>query len=199
MCMLEKFFCFELQTAGVIIGWVATTKSLLSLVMSTLTYAYIPEKINETIWFINNITNQSDPDAGNFIETSTTVVQGLSVAFIALMAIDFIASVLLLYGTIQGKRLMMLPWLIENGFTLMYTILISFIFLVAIFSNTDALGVNGCIFFTILICLSCGFSAYCWSAVYSLYHWFAEVNTQRARLLGTGKPGYPVYQTYERV
>lgn len=52
---------------------------------------------------INNVTNQTDPDAGGYIQTSTNVVDGLVVALIALMAIDFIASILMLYGTIQVK------------------------------------------------------------------------------------------------
>lgn len=64
----------------------------------------IPDYINRTIIVINNITNQTDPDAGDLINTSTSVVEGLSVAFIALMAIDFFSSLLLLIGTIQVRK-----------------------------------------------------------------------------------------------
>uniref|UniRef100_A0A336LSP2 CSON002682 protein n=1 Tax=Culicoides sonorensis TaxID=179676 RepID=A0A336LSP2_CULSO len=201
MCMLERFFCFELQTAGVILGWFATTKSLLSLITATFGYSYIPGLVNQTIIVINNVTNQTDPDAGGYIETSTNVVEGLAVALIALMAIDFIASILLLYGTIQGNRLMLLPWLIENGFGLMYTILVTVILTLAVASNPDQNSPGASVFMGIILCIPLGFSIYCWSAVYSLYHWFAEVDTQRARLLGPmgGKAMHPAYQTYERV
>lgn len=67
------------------------------------TDSYIPGLVNQTIVVINNVTNQTDPDAGGYIQTSTNVVDGLVVALIALMAIDFIASILMLYGTIQVK------------------------------------------------------------------------------------------------
>lgn len=148
---------------------------------------------------INNVTNQSIPDSG-FIGTSTDIVQGLSIAFIALCAIDFIASVLLLYGSIQGKRLLLLPWLIENGFGLLYSVLTAIVVIYAVASGQK--GTAGLsIFFVLSMLLPVLFSAYIWSAVYSLYNWLAEVDTQRTRLLGppTGKSPYTVYQTYERV
>ncbi|XP_063697494.1 uncharacterized protein LOC134828446 [Culicoides brevitarsis] len=199
MCMLERFFCFELQTAGVILGWFATTKSLLSLITATFGYSYIPGLVNQTIVVINNVTNQTNPDAGGYIQTSTNVVDGLVVALIALMAIDFIASILLLIGTIQGKRLMLLPWLIENGFGLMYTILVVVIITLAVASNPDQPSGSAAVFIGMTLFVPLAFSIYCWSAVYSLYHWFAEVDTQRARLLGPAQAKHPAYQTYERV
>lgn len=148
---------------------------------------------------INNITNETIPDSG-FIGTSADIVQGLTIAFIALCAIDFIASVLLLYGSIQGKRLLLLPWLIENGFGLFYSILTSIVVVYAM-SVGDKVTAGSTVGLLISIFLPVLFSAYIWSAVYSLYNWLAEVDTQRARLLGPpiGKSPYTVYQTYERV
>jgi len=198
--MLESFFCFELQTAGVILGWLATVKSLLYLIVTSFTYSYIPEYINATINEVNNITNQTIPADEGLIGTSATVLQGLAVAFIALTAIDFISSVLLLYGTVQGKRLMLLPWLIENGFQLFYTILSTIIVIFAVSTaNPERVGVSGGMFMFVIFFIPILFSLYCWSAVYSLYHWLAEVDTQRARLLGPRSKGYGAYQTYERV
>lgn len=199
MCMLENFLCFELQTAGVIIGWLVTVKSLFALIATTFIYSYIPGYINGTIVVINNITNQTDTDAG-YIGTSTSIVQGLTIAFIALTAIDFVASVLLLYGSMHGKRLLLLPWLIENGFGLMYSILTAVIITIAIASNSEKFGTGHVIFTLITVLVPVLFSAYVWSAVYSLYNWLAIVDTQRTRLLGNqGKSAYTVYQTYERV
>lgn len=159
--------------------------------------SYIPGFINGTIIVVNNITNQTDADSG-YIGTSTGIVEGLTVAFIALCAIDFIASVLLLYGSIQGKRLLLLPWLIENGFGLLYSILTTIIVVIAIASN-EKMASGSAVLTFISIVVPVLFSAYIWSAVYSLYNWLAEVDTQRARLLGPGKSPYTIYQTYERV
>lgn len=162
--------------------------------------SYIPGYINATINEVNNITNQTIPSDEGLIGTSATILQGLAVAFIALTAIDFITSVLLLYGTIQGKRLLLLPWLIENGFQLLYSILSSIIVIFAVAtSNPQSVGTAGGIFMMIAFFIPILFSLYCWSAVYSLYHWLAEVDTQRARLLGPRAKTYSAYQTYERV
>lgn len=101
---------------------------------------------------------------------------------------------------LQGKRLMLLPWLIENGFGLMYTILVVVIITLAVASNPDQPSGSAAIFLGLTLFVPLAFSIYCWSAVYSLYHWFSEVDTQRARLLGPqGKTPHPAYQTYERV
>jgi len=198
--MLDTFLCFELQTAGVILGWLATVKSLLYLIVTSFTYSYIPGYINGTINDLNNITNATVPDAG-YINTSATIVQGLAVAFIALTAVDFIASVLLLYGTVQSKRLLLLPWLVENGFQLLYSILSTIIIVFAVASNTEDIGWSGGVFMFLACFVPIAFSLYCWSAVYSLYHWLAEVDSQRARLLGANgnKAIFGGYQTYDRV
>lgn len=95
---------------------------------------------------------------------------------------------------------MLLPWLIENGFGLMYTILVVVIITLAVASNPDQPSGSAAVFIGLVMFVPLAFSIYCWSAVYSLYHWFAEVDTQRARLLGPGgRTSHPAYQTYERV
>lgn len=160
--------------------------------------SYIPGFINGTIIVVDNITNHTEADTG-YIGTSTSIVQGLTVAFIALSAIDFIAAILLLYGSIHGKRLLLLPWLIENGFGLLYSILTAVIVVIAVASHNDKFGTGSVIFYVISVLVPVLFSAYVWSAVYSLYNWLAEVDTQRQRLLGpAGKSSYNVYQTYNR-
>ncbi|XP_011188536.1 uncharacterized protein LOC105215989 [Zeugodacus cucurbitae] len=182
--MLNKYFCFRLETAAMIIGWFETIGSLLSVLLFGFCLGYVDDIVKQIIDKAQE-NDQPNPD-----EIRHVLVIGF-VFFIVLSAINLFASICLLLGTIKERHLLLLPWLLNSLVSLLfcfiyYTLLIDYV----ISRDISFSSVFGSI---LPIILGLVLKIYTWLAMYSLFKNIRNNREQREQLLRPTGGLYPSY------
>ena len=179
--MLGSFCGIRLNTAGVIIGWIGAVLSLLTIVLISLALGYLDE-------LVKSIVEQANDPNFDAATARTVLLIGLCI-YLTTNAINLVASALLVAGTVKERHLLLVPWLLNAGFSL----LLSCIYFVGILTTSAP-------FASMLPSLIFGgiglvFNFYIWYAIYSLYKQIQATRDQQQRLIPATSAGasYPSY------
>ncbi|XP_034479491.1 uncharacterized protein LOC117785526 [Drosophila innubila] len=114
--MMNKMFFMRLNTAGVVIGWLGLLGSfVLTCVLSAiLGYSDVIAKS-----FVEKM-EVTDPNAYEEIHMFLVVVCSV---YLAINVLNLLASGMLVLGTMKERHLMLLPWLINAGLSMLVNIL----------------------------------------------------------------------------
>ncbi|XP_054736503.1 uncharacterized protein LOC129243482 [Anastrepha obliqua] len=179
--MMQKFFCFRLETAATIIGWLGSVGSLIAVVVLGLCLGYIDD-IVEKVMESAPVNEKLDP---NRIRTILTVA---FVAFLVLNAINMFASVCLILGTIKQRHLLLLPWLLNTGISLLFAVT----YYVLLIVDAVQISFSSNIGLIIFVSLNLALNIYIWLAVYSHFKNIRNNSEQRQQLLPP-RDAYPSY------
>jgi len=186
MVLVRKFFCLELLTTGLVIGWFGLIESISSCVSGIVMLENIDVYLNGT-----TIDDKQNLDPA----VVRSILINLIGTNIALNIIDIVASGLLIAGTVKRNRLLLVPWLINSGLSLFLVAIAAVIFVVLVLA-TNQIPLVSSIFVIVACFITFSFYAYTWIAIYSLYELFrrGEPASEYSRLIGEGgSPGNPVY------
>ncbi|CAD7012290.1 uncharacterized protein LOC101454486 [Ceratitis capitata] len=180
--MLKKFFCFRLETAAMIIGWVETIGSFLSILLFGFCLGYVDEIVKQIIESAP-ADEQLNPD-----EIRKVLIVGF-VAFIVLSAINLVASVCLLLGTIKERHLLILPWLFNSLISLLF----GFIYYIILVAGSLSISFSSGIGTLLSISISLALHIYTWLAMYSHFKNIRNNRDQQEQLLRPAGGAYPSY------
>jgi len=176
--LLEKYFCFELLTTGLIIGWLGLAESLVSSVTG--------------IVMLENIDTYFDPAKYPDIDVKTAraLFVNLIGTAIALNILNVLACGLLIIGTVKRNHLLVIPWLVKNALSLATLCLLQCILVVLLFTSKDTAVVFGII--ALVIVVLC-FYTYTWLSIFSLYHHLRRGNGEYRPLISGNTTTGPIY------
>ncbi|XP_055323972.1 uncharacterized protein LOC129578824 [Sitodiplosis mosellana] len=182
--MVRKFFCFDLYTTGLLIGWLGLAESITSCIFSILMLENV-----DTI-----ITTKDFPDV-DIVALRKSVVTILG-TYIAFNVIDLLASGLLIAGTVKRNRLLIIPWLINSFISLLFNaIAIGFTFYHL--WETNATNYTAIIPFAVAGGIIFAIYVYAYLAIYGLYEDIRRIapNSEYSSLINNQNNGtvYPIY------
>uniref|UniRef100_A0A1L8D8S2 Uncharacterized protein n=1 Tax=Nyssomyia neivai TaxID=330878 RepID=A0A1L8D8S2_9DIPT len=179
--------CFSLKTGGVILGWIGAVSSFIAALVCII-----------AICNVDTIVNAVKEHAGEENiepETLKSILQIVLGVYIALSLIGLISASLLVAGSVQRNRYLILPWLITSGMSLVLGLLVS-IFQVCGYMSQDV----GAGFFSLfIIAIAYGLELYLWIAIFSLFQQLREEESSgvgAAHLIYKAPPatdGLPAY------
>ncbi|XP_022226096.1 uncharacterized protein LOC111076568 [Drosophila obscura] len=111
--MLTKVCGMRLNTYGMVVGWLGVIWSFLAVILLGTALGFVDE-IAEEVAKSNQKMSVS--------QIRTVLVIAFSV-FLALKVINLLSSSLLVMGTVKERHLLLLPWLINSGIALFFTII----------------------------------------------------------------------------
>jgi hypothetical protein len=185
--VLDSFFCFSLHTGTVVLGWFGFTSAFLSIIGWSMNFNNIDEYIKRTF----NGTDLPDPD--KMTPQDLDFLRDAAVASIAIMigfyVIECIASLFIVVGASNNKRLYLVPWLIERACQLLFFTVMVIIFALFFITNVKTFAVSLSV--VIIGGLIFIFHLYCFLCVYSLYHLILEMEQHQPLLApGISNPNY---------
>lgn len=195
MVLLNKCcFCAQLQTGGVILGWLGIISSVFSIIMSIFGLTFMEE-------VISTITANSETEPDQATRDKIAAIYVFLVASTVLLNIVILASsICLLTGAMKRKRLLLVPWLVCESIAIFFLAICLIGHFAAIFMVVD---VTDQVFSFILTGVMLAIEIYLWLCVYSLFHQIREeegsvfygASTQRAEVKHDTKDGLPPYTT----
>ncbi|XP_055858786.1 uncharacterized protein LOC129921124 [Episyrphus balteatus] len=191
MFTVERLCCLRLNTAGVVVGWVCGILSLFYIVL----YALLISNLDEIIKYI--VEQGGSPAEKLDPSTVRSVVIAIVAIALTICVVNLISSVLLVAGTIQERHMMLVPWLINNGFALSLSVLNLIYFIVSCIHVGKSFGM---IFgMTLGLLIPIAIQYYIWTAIYSLFR-VIRSSRERQQLIPptTGAAG-TAYPSYTRI
>ncbi|XP_017472854.1 PREDICTED: uncharacterized protein LOC108363856 [Rhagoletis zephyria] len=180
--MVQQFFCFRLETAAMIIGWLGAVGSVISVVVFGFCLGYLDEIVQKIIESAPENT-KLDPDQ---IRTILTVA---FVIFLILNAINMFASICLILGTMKQRHLLLLPWLLNTGIALLFAATYYVLLVVEAVQMSYSSNIGLIIFASINLALD----IYVWLAIYSHFKNIRNNREQQERLIPPAGGVYPSY------
>ncbi|XP_037930606.1 uncharacterized protein LOC119665456, partial [Teleopsis dalmanni] len=138
---------------------------------------------------IDHLNDTSIPEER--IHSGIVIISSL---YVTINAINLIASILLIFGTIKERHLLLLPWLINSGVSLFFnglyfiTILVLGISVGSAFSSVAVSIISGGI--------SLALQIFIWYGMYSLFKQIQCGRDQRQYLLHHNRASYPSYTNF---
>jgi hypothetical protein len=186
--LLDGFFCFSLYTGAVLLGWLGFASSLFSIIGWSMSFNNIDGFIKEL-----NITNGKSPDDWN--DDDIDFMRKMAVSIISMLigfyVIEALASLFLIQGASNNKRLYLVPWMIERATQLIfYTVLwLSIGFYLLTSTQTIAYSLMTLIFGGVTLI----FNLYCFMCVYSLFALMRDAEEYRSLINGRQQSQPPNY------
>jgi len=184
---LDKFFCFSLYTGSVLLGWLGFVSAFFSIIGWSMSFNNIDGFIKEL-----NITNGKNPDDWN--EADIDFMRNMAITIISMLigfyVIEALASLFLIHGASNSKRLFLVPWMIERATQLIFYTALWMTFGFYFFTSSHTMWVS--IITTILGGISLFFNFYCFMCVYSLFVLMRDAEEYQ-RLIGAQQGRPPTY------
>jgi len=186
--LFDGFFCFSLHTGSVLLGWLGFVSSFFSIIGWSMSFNNIDGFIKEL-----NITNGKNPDDWN--EDEIEFMRRMAVSIICMLigfyVIEALASLFLIHGASNNKRLYLVPWMIERATQLIfYTVLwLSIGFYLLTSPQTIAYSLITLIFGGVSLI----FNLYCFMCVYSLFALMRDAEEYRRLISGQPQAQPPNY------
>jgi len=164
MMTLDGFFCFSLHTGSVLLGWLGFVSSFFQIIGWSMSFNNIDGFIKDF-----NITNGKNPSDWN--EADLDFMRMVAITIISMLigfyVIEALASLFLIHGASNNKRLFLMPWLIERASQLVFYIVLLLGIGFYFFTSPQTIGYSlvAIIFGGITLC----FNLYCFMCVYSLF------------------------------
>lgn len=149
----------RLNTAGVVIGWLGLVGSFILTIVLSVVLGYsdmIVKQIMENM-------KETDPKAYDGIHMMLVV--GCSI-YLGIVVLNLLASGLLILGTIKERHLMLLPWLINSGISLVMSIIFNFVGLITALSSGMPLELIPSVMIAVL---TLALQIYIFYGIYSLF------------------------------
>ncbi|KAH8307567.1 hypothetical protein KR044_003009 [Drosophila immigrans] len=152
--LLEKFCCFRLHTAGMVLGWLGVAGALMPLIISVCAIGFA-DKIADAMTGAPNDPNQH--------EKARSMIVILGTIYLCGAIIRGVVCGLLIFGTMKNRHLMLLPWLMLHGIGLALNALSLLASGLAMFASIQN------IFAFFISILSFALYYYIYLGIYSLY------------------------------
>jgi len=182
--MVQKFFCFDLYTTGLLIGWLGLAESITSCIFSIL----MLENVDTMI------TPKDFPDV-DIVQFRKSVVTILGM-YIAFNMIDLLASGLLITGTVKRNRLLIIPWLINSFISLLFNA-VAIGFALSQVATSESTNYTAVISFAVAAGIIFAIYVYAYLAIYGLYEDIRRItpNSEYSSLIDNRNNGtaYPIY------
>ncbi|XP_031618156.1 uncharacterized protein LOC116337618 [Contarinia nasturtii] len=183
--MVQKFFCFDLYTTGLLIGWLGLAESITSCIFSILMIENIDSLVTP-----KNFPNEDI----NSLRHSFVIVLGTYIAF---NIIDLLASGLLIAGTVKRNRLLVIPWLINTFISLAFNAIAAATSLYLTITSQHMDNITSTLPFIVAGIIIFGIYVYAYLAIYSLYDDIrrSSPNSEYSSLINNRNSvaTYPVY------
>lgn len=114
--ILQGFFCFSLHTGTVILGWLGFISAFFSIIGWSLSF----NNIDGMIKSLNITDKQPDdwtPQDIEFMHNAAIFIISMLIGF---YVIEALASLFLVHGAAQNKRMFLVPWMLERSIQLIY-------------------------------------------------------------------------------
>ncbi|KAH8275651.1 hypothetical protein KR026_012024 [Drosophila bipectinata] len=164
--MLQGVCCMNLNTYGMVIGWLGAISSLIGTIILSVALGFTDHLIHRPIY------DPYDPyDSYSSKETALAVlpVAALSVLLV-FKVINLLSSVLLIVGTVKQRHLLLLPWMINSS---VFLVIASFAHMAMCIG---LMNTNGAFPQALLpIMLMGSFLALGWYLYYGIYSLFKQI------------------------
>ncbi|XP_063698092.1 uncharacterized protein LOC134829029 [Culicoides brevitarsis] len=178
MVSLPKKCCFycELQTGGVILGWIGVATAVFSVILAMIGIAFLQElseALNE--YPHENITDHHPPSvyphtvAGSFLFV-------MLISFIILNLVALAASICLIMGSIKNKHMLLIPWMVSEMGSIIILALGFIVDLISI--DVEGVPVSEKVLGFVATLSVLVLDIYLWLCIYALYKKIKHETTQ---------------------
>ncbi|XP_030387162.1 uncharacterized protein LOC115633816 [Scaptodrosophila lebanonensis] len=183
--MLNKCCFMRLHTAGMVIGWVGIVGSFISVIVLSVVLANVDELVKAIV--------DHDPNVnGAGIRTGVVVFCSIALAF---AIINLLSSTMLVVGTVKERHLMLVPWLVNSGAALFFSVIQNITVWIMMISNSAP--VSEILPYFLFAGLALAFQFYIYYGIYSLFKHIQAGGDQQSPLIrpvpqqsGTTYPSY---------
>ncbi|KAL5288409.1 hypothetical protein ACFFRR_008943 [Megaselia abdita] len=170
----EKFCCFKLETAAIVIGTIQGIVGILGIIFTSIGLY----RKDELARYMNQVYNVSANDSSFYLLKDDDyyiklftweVILAIALFF---TIVEVVTAALLIYGTIKKCHYSLLPWLITFGCVVFFTLLRSFVYTIVFFVTLFSGDIHMLLmsaFTWLLIVLTTALYCYAWIAMKSLY------------------------------
>ncbi|KAH8254970.1 hypothetical protein KR038_005081 [Drosophila bunnanda] len=113
--MLNSVCGMRLTTYGIGLGWIGVIFSFLAVILTCIGLGNVDELAQQIV------KENADNKQWTVDQVRTALVIVMSI-YLALQLINLLASGMLIVGTLKERHLYLLPWLFNNGVTLVFGI-----------------------------------------------------------------------------
>lgn len=136
--LLDNFFCFSLHTGSVVLGWLGLSSAIISVISWSVSYQNIDGFIKEHF----NVTG-NDTDDTNWQPADIYFMRNAAVSIISMLIgfyiIECLASIFLIHGASNNKRMYLVPWLVERGTQLFFYMMVILAMGLYFFTSMDTI------------------------------------------------------------
>jgi len=184
---LDGFFCFSLHTGAVLLGWLGFVSAFFSIIGWSMSFNNIDGFIKDL-----NITNGKNPEdwAPEDIDFMRKMAISIISMLIGFYVIEALASLFLIHGASNNKRLFLVPWMIERATQLVFYTILWLSIGLYFFTSPQTIGYS--LFAIVFGGFSLFFNFYCFMAVYSLFSLMRDAEEYR-RLISVRQSQPPNY------
>ncbi|KAH8246574.1 hypothetical protein KR032_002837 [Drosophila birchii] len=155
--MLNSVCGMRLNTYGVGLGWIGVIFSFLAVILTSI-------GLGNADAIAQQIVKDSQNTKMTVDEVRTALVIVLSI-YLALQVINLLASGMLIVGTLKERHLYLLPWLFNNGVTLIFGIATQ----IGMFVQLSSVSFTSALPSILVSVVSIALSWYLYYGIYSLY------------------------------
>ncbi|XP_064543906.1 uncharacterized protein LOC135432254 [Drosophila montana] len=170
--MMEKVCCMRLSTAGVVLGWIGVVASFIGTILLA-TILGNADVIAKSI--LGNMTD----GAAKYDEIHMGLIVSCSV-YLAIVVLNLLASGMLILGTMKERHLMLLPWLINSGVGLLFSIIYHFVLLILALTSAQ---IDRIVPVLIVTLIGLGLHIYIYCGIYSLFKQIQLTREQQQPLI----------------
>jgi len=131
---MDGFFCFSLHSGAVILGWLGFVSAFLSIITWSVSFNDIDGFIKDL-----NLTNDKEwtPADEAFMHRAAVSIISMLIGF---YIIEALASLFLIHGASNNKRLFLVPWMIERATQLIFYSILWLSIGLYFFTSTQTIG-----------------------------------------------------------
>ncbi|XP_030561069.1 uncharacterized protein LOC115762837 [Drosophila novamexicana] len=170
--MMERVCCMRLSTAGVVLGWIGVVSSfVLTILLATI--------LGNADVIARSIVGNMTEDAVKYDEIHMGLIVSCSV-YLGIFVLNLLASGMLILGTMKERHLMLLPWLINSGVGLIFSIIYHFVVLILALTGGQ---IDRIVPVLIVTFIGLGLHIYIYCGIYSLFKQIQLTREQQQPLI----------------
>jgi hypothetical protein len=185
----DGFFCFSLHTGAVLLGWLGFVSAFFSIIGWSLSFNNIDDVIKDL-----NITNPNGKNPEDWSPEDIAFMRSMAVTVISMLiafyVIEALASLFLIHGASNNKRLFLVPWMIERATQLIFYTILWLSIGLYLFTSPQTIGYS--MFSLVFGGIALFFNIYCFMCVYSLFALMRDAEEYQ-RLVGSQQSQPPNY------
>ncbi|KAH8253424.1 hypothetical protein KR032_005460 [Drosophila birchii] len=155
--MLGSVCGMRLSTYGVVLGWIGVIFSFLAVILTSIGLGNADDIAQQIVKDSQNAQLTEDK-----VRIALVIVLSL---YLALQVINLLASGMLIVGTLKERHLYLLPWLFNNGITLIFYIVAQ----IGMWAQLSSVPSASALPSILVSVLTIALSWYLYYGIYSLY------------------------------